>query len=394
MGNLRKFVCCAVLISIYIPNLVAQSVPTLVLSKIVLPGNPFGVVVTQNQRWVFVSIAGNGPDQKTGIAVLKSNDGLLSLQRVVLMTNRPSGIALTHDGELLIAAAGDHVVFFDTARLISDRNDACLGWFSDGEGAGSIYVRVTKDDRILFVSDEYAQKLSVVDLAKFRSQKFKGESLLGSIPVGHSPVALVFSPDEHWLFTTSEVAPAQWGWPQILPRENGKPGHVPEGAVLVIDVAKAKLAARNSIVSRVSAGGSPVRLALSADGHRLFVSARNSNAVLVFDAIKLVTDPQHAKLAMVSVGSAPVPIVLVAEGTLAIIGNSDRFNAGKSSSLSILDTAKIEKGLDPILATIPCGAFPREFCLAPDGKTVFLTNYGASSLQIIDIEQLTHLRNR
>lgn len=142
--------------------------------------------------------------------------------------------------------------------------------------------------------------------------------------------------------------------------------------------------------ARVPSGGSPVRLALSPDDSRLFVTARNSNAVLVFDTAALIKNPAHATPTKIPVGASPVPIALVMDGKLAIVGNSNRFSpeAGKGSTLTILDVSRIGAGRDPKLGDIPCGAFPREFHLSADGKTLFLTNFLSRTLQVIDVGRL------
>jgi DNA-binding beta-propeller fold protein YncE len=375
-----------------------------------LPGKPFGVVVSQDQQWVFVSFASKRPGQTQGIAVLRAQEGQFKIQRVVAMSRQPAGIVLTHDGKLLIAAAKDYVVFFDTHRLITGESAPAFQWISDGAKASSVDVNVTADDKTLFVSDEFARAITVIDLDIVRAQGYDSAenlqrlniqgggsaAVVGRIPVGISPVAMTFSPDQHWLYTTSEVAAPSWRWPKVFTEENSDTSQesqkVPEGAVIVVDVAKARVNARKSVIARIPAGGSPVRLALSPDGGRLFVSARNSNAVLVFDTTKFFTDPLHAKLATIPVGKSPVPIVLVDDGKIAIIGNSNRYgvNANVSSTLSVLDTTKIGTALNPIIGSIPAGAYPRNFCLSPDGQTLFLVNFISGSLQIMEVSSLPH----
>jgi hypothetical protein len=78
-------------------------------------------------------------------------------------------------------------------------------------------------------------------------------------------------------------------------------------------------------------------------------------------------------------------------GKLALAGNSNRFSsdAGKRSTLSVLDISRIGTERDPILGQLTCGAFPREFHLAADGKTLFLTNFLSRTLQVIDVDRLT-----
>jgi DNA-binding beta-propeller fold protein YncE len=306
-------------------------------------------------------------------------------------------MVITHDGKMLIAAlqganSDGYVMFFDINRLTTSEENPRLGYITEGAGTASIYVNVTADDKTLFVSDEFAAKISVIDLDALRVHGFNYPSKLGEIPVGGSPIALTFSPDEHWLYTTSEVAPPAWGWPRILPREDGKPGKASEGAVIVVDVTKAKSDPRNSVVARVPAGGSPVRLALSPAGDRLFVAARHSNAVLVFDTTKLISEPQRAKLATIPVGTSPVPVVLVDNGRTAIVGNSNRYsaNANAPSTLTAFYTNRVNEGRGTLIRNIPAGAYPREFCLSPDGQTLFLNNFLSRSLQVMNVSAILH----
>jgi DNA-binding beta-propeller fold protein YncE len=376
-------------------------------SEIHLPGQPFGVVVSADQQWVFVALVGSG--QGRGIAVLRNDHGKFELARTVSMSSAPTGIVLTHDGEMLIAAAGDFVEFCDVKQLETGEGDPVFQRVSDGPRAGSIYANVSADDKTLFVSDEGAKTITVIDLDRIRSlrqdsaanlkrlnsQEGASEAILGKIPVGLAPIALTFSKDQRWLFTTSQIAPPDWKWPRVLKPEGFAPGDekVPEGAVIVIDVAKARTNAAAAVFARVPAGGSPVRLALSPDGGRLFVSARNSDAVLVFDTAELIKDPDHAKPAKIPVGKSPVPIVVVENGKLALVGNSDRFSANTAgrSMLSVLDTSRIGTQTNAVLGQIPCGAFPREFQLAGDGQTLFLTNFRSRTLQVIDASRLLEL---
>jgi DNA-binding beta-propeller fold protein YncE len=93
---------------------------------------------------------------------------------------------------------------------------------------------------------------------------------------------------------------------------------------------------------------------------------------------------------MTPVGEAPVPVAVIDGGKKVVAGNSNRFAGGNGpQTLSVLDAAKMEqKGADAALGTIPVGAFPRELSVSADGHTLFLTNAGSSSLQVIDIDRL------
>jgi DNA-binding beta-propeller fold protein YncE len=355
---------------------------------IALPSSPFTAVPSHDGCWVFVSLT----SPAAGIAVLKRGAGVIELSRVVPLASAPTGIALTHDGKLLIAAASDAVVFLDVQRLTSGAADPVLGSLSDGPNAESIYANVTADDKLLFVSEERMQSITVIDLERARASGYKADAIKGKIPTGLAPIALTFSPDGKWLYTTSQLAPPTWSWPAACKPEGqpaGSPIVNPEGAVVVVDVALAATDPAKSVAARIPAGCSPVRMAISPAGDRIYVTARNSNAVVAFDTAKLLSDSDHARLGMAPVGSAPVPVAVVDGGRKVVAGNSNRF-AGTTSgeSLNVLDATKIKGDADAGLGVIPAGSFPREMRVSADGHTLFLTNFGSNSLQVISVDHL------
>jgi DNA-binding beta-propeller fold protein YncE len=408
---------------------------------VALPGNPFAVKASADGCWVFVSVDG----ANRGIAVLKRGYGRMDMVRVVPVTPAPAGIVLTHDGKLLIAAANNSAVVLDAGRMTTGAKLPIVGKFSgfDRGFLGSVYVNVTADDKLLFVSQEAAQAITVIDLELARQNGYKPAAIVGNIPVGAAPIALTFSLDGKWLYTTSEGAAPQWNWPRACKPEGAPPQTPeqiaarkadaehqiaalqakqssasdkgaaqlqeeidslkaflsspssprlvnPEGAVVVVDVGQARNRPVDSVAGRIPAGCSAVRMAISPDGRRIYVTARNSNAVEVFDTSKLLSDPDHARVGVAPVGEAPVPVAVIDEGKKVVAGNSNRFAGGNApQTLTVLDAAKMEqKGADASLGTIRAGAFPRELSVSADGHTLFLTNAGSSSLQVIDIDRL------
>jgi DNA-binding beta-propeller fold protein YncE len=359
-----------------------------------VPSAPFAVAVAPDGCHVFASQQ-RGPLQKAGIAVFERGGGHLKLSRVVTLPSQAAlGLALSHDGKLLVVAGAGEVVFLDVARAASGAANPVLGSMKeDGSGASDIYVNITADDKLLFVSDERRRAIGVIDLARARANGYKADAFLGKIPVGNLPIALTFSADGKWLYTTSEMALADWNWPKACKPEGRGAATAglayPEGAVIVVDVARARTDPAQSVVGRIPAGCSAVRMAISPAGDRIYVTARNSDAVLAFDTGKLLSDPDHARLGMVAVGTAPVPVAVIAGGKKVVVGNSNRFaGAGEPSTLTVLDSAKFHDGDTARLGTIPAGGFPREMAVSADGHTLFVTNFGSKSLQMIDVEHL------
>jgi YVTN family beta-propeller protein len=244
------------------------------------------------------------------------------------------------------------------------------------------------------VSDERAKRISVIDLAKARATRFNTEAIVGAIPTGIAPIALVFTGDERYLLTTAEGADSSWGWPGVCTTEGRASQDAeplrPEGAIVVVDFAHAKTDPANSVLAKIPAGCSPVRLALSPAGDRAYVTARNSNALLVFDTEKLLSGGFGARIASIPVGSSPVGVIVVENGAKVIVTNSNRFagNENDRQTLAVIDSGKITSGAGAVVGSIPAGAFPRELHATSDGRTLLLTNFNSNTLQAIDLSRV------
>ena len=370
-----------------------------------LPGHPFTPIPTTDGCWIFVSLSNPKGGLPSGVGVLRRAGGTTSLVRVIATDDGPAGMVLTHNGKVLIGAMDDRIVFLDTARMISGEGAAILGYFREPEyhgelgemkvtTPGAVYVNVTSDDRWLFVSDEWAARINVIDLQKAQSSGFKEVSIVGVIPTGGLPIALTLSPDGRYLYTTAEVADKKWGWPNECKPEGQDPNKAkaeyPQGAVVVIDVARAKKDSANSVIAKVPSGCSAVRLAISPKGERVYVTARNADALLAFDTDKLVRDPEHPLIGQVPVGRSPVGVAVADGGRKVVVANSNRFAAAKEEkqNLTVIDTTKIASGPSAVLGVIPAGGFPRELRVTADGQTLLVTNFTSNTLELVDLARV------
>jgi DNA-binding beta-propeller fold protein YncE len=305
-----------------------------------LPRQAFQALPAADGCWIFVSLPvgdGNADDSSAAaVSVFSRAEGHITLLRTVPVGGNATGMTLTHDGRLLVIADGRRVAFVDIARATAGDGNAVLGYWSDGTpDAGRIYVNVTADDRHLFVSNENARTISVLDLAKLRASGFKTSELIGHIPVGNGPVAFTLSPDERYLYSTMLNMPPA-------------------------DVA--------------------------------YVSARGANELLAFDTATLVRDPGHALLGRVPTGPNPIGIAVVDGGRRVIVTNSNRFGAAvtEAQSLLVLDATKVSGGKSAVLGSIPAGALPREMRVTATGRTLLVVNSLSRKLQVIDIARLSY----
>jgi DNA-binding beta-propeller fold protein YncE len=401
---MRRFLTPAALLAIIVHRVPGQRTatngcndsPAAPVTVLPVPGTPFQALPSADGCWVFVSLPAAGSGRPSQLAVLRRRGGALTIEHVMQIQGAPTGMALTHDGSLLLVAAGPRIAFVDVERLVGGRSDAVLGYLDDRSIAriGRIYASITSDDKFAFVADENAMTVTVLDLARTRESHFRVGSIVGRIPTGSLPIAVTLSPDERYMYVTSQWAPPALGWPVECKREGANVSDTtavhPQGAIHIVEVARAKTDPAHSIIASVPAGCSAVRLVLSPSGERAYVTARNSNALLAFDTAKLLSDPAHALVGRISVGTAPVGIAVVDSGRKVIVTNSNRFAGSKDDHqvLTVVDATRLDDGAAAILGTVAAGAFPREMRMTSDGRTLLLTNFGSSSVEMLDLSRL------
>ncbi|MEY9949861.1 YncE family protein [Kitasatospora sp. GAS1066B] len=349
-------------------------------ASLTVPAQPFGLVYAPKGNVAFTVL-------QSALGVLSTDSGTPRLVRTVplpaasLGKEGATGIALTHDGRELLIAAGSGAIVVDAAKAAASTAGAVLGTLTGTAGTSAIEVTVSPDDRYAFVSQEYGDAgtghhgdIEVFDLRTAVRTGFGQASDIGDLPLGDAVVGTAISPDGRRLYATSEVAPDQTG------SVDSK-----HGELSVIDLSTLESTPDKALLTSVAVGCQPVRVVAAPDGRTVWVTARGSNALLTFDAGRLTGDPQHALLASIQVGTAPVGLALVQGGSRVITADSDRFHtAGATTGLTVVDTQAALAGKPAVLGRIPTGAFPREFALSPDGKSLLVSDHDSNQIQEID----------
>jgi DNA-binding beta-propeller fold protein YncE len=339
-------------------------------------GNPFGVAVTSDGRWAFVaqSSAGRVEVMRIGPALSPAAVRSIALPGNAEPLGETLGETLTRDGRYLLVASDDGAVVLSVQRAERGSAGAVLGILQDKHASGAIEVAVSPDGGYAFVTEEDSQVAAVFNLRFALTHGFGPGSFVGTIPLGVAPVGMAVSPDDRWLYATSEILPGAVRSGQT-------------GSLSVISLPGAETDPSASVVTTVRALCNPVRVITSANGSQVWVTARASDDLLCFSASLLRTDPAHALTAVVRVGEAPVGLMLVRGGTRMVVADSNRFVvAGETSNLAVVNVAP---GREPaLLGYLPAGRFPREMALEPSGKTLLVTNYASGQLEAVNITTL------
>jgi DNA-binding beta-propeller fold protein YncE len=135
------------------------------------------------------------------------------------------------------------------------------------------------------------------------------------------------------------------------------------------------------VVGAAFVGRAPVRSIVSADGMRLWVSVRGSNAVIELDATNLLSTTCEPRLATVAVGPAPVGLAFAGSTRIAV-ANSNRFQQPTMNQT----VTWIDANAASVLGQIGVGAFPRE--MDDDTSALFVSNYNSKSVSGIALMSL------
>ena len=342
-----------------------------------LPGSPDGLGASPDGRWSFASL--QGPSGR----IVVSSDRLFAprpVRTIPLPAAAASGLAVTHDGRLLLAAVGRGAVVIDASRASEAGSGAVLGRLmaprsGAAAGGGGAEVAVSPDDRFAFVSLEGAGVIAVFDLGAAATYRFRGGGFVGTIKLGISPLGLSVSPDGRLLYATSELAGGHAGR-----------GH---GSLTMIDLRRAETDPAHSVLAVAAVPCHPVRVAASPDGRVVWVTARTGNELLGFSLTSPLGRPRLALAAVVPVGAQPIGLGVVDGGARVIVADSNlQGRRGPAASLTVVDAAAALRGQSAVLGTIRAGALPSEVALAPNQSTLLVNNSASDQVEAVDVTRL------
>lgn len=379
--------------------------PSPVQQQIPLPGYPFAAITTPNGRYVFVSMSG----AYNGIAVIRQNATFASFEQIIPTCGGSRGLAMTSDGNYLLAAVANGpscpsggVQFINVPKAIAGDPSAAMGTVPTDPSA--IEVALSVDNSLVFVSNEYARNVSVINFKKALASGQSANSIIGKIPADDAVVGLAVSSNNRYLYITSELAlPTRpfYNPTSCLNQAASAPqapctivyNKAPFGTLTVADISKARTNPANSVVAVIPAGCGTTRVSLSNNDEIAWVSARGGNSLLAFDARKIRIDPTHALLSTTPVGSNPDGIQTYRNNRFIAVANTNRFEGqcfGKGGTVSILDYSMALRG-DGGAATVGffnTGIFPRQWAASPNGRWLYLTELLSSNLAIFPVSSM------
>jgi serine/threonine-protein kinase len=325
-------------------------------------GHPFDVAVTPG--FAFVSGAGSG------LTVMNTQKSVPVGMWDSAPLDHAQGEALTPDGHFLVVTGGSGITVFRVSDLEQRAGATAMGSLTRPGQTHAEDVAITPDGHFAFVTFQNSASVGVFDLQRALSSGFGSGDVVGLIPVGPQPIGIAIPPDGKHAYVASQAS---------------TPG---AGVLSVIDVPKAEQhPGASSVIKKVPAGCKPNRIAFSAGGQNLWVTAAGSNALLGFSTAKLLSDPGHALFAHVAIGQSPLGLAVVSHGSRIVVADSNKEpQPGSTPNLAVISVTKALAGKSALLGYVQSGLQPRQFALSHG--TLFAANTKSAQVQAVRVDSL------
>ena len=342
----------------------AKQVPGVHTGTTALGGNPFGLAVTADGKYSFVSL-GNA------VAVLNNDDGSLAPAQVATIpASGEKTEAITGNGQYLLVVENSGVIVIDTSDAEhGDAGGAVMGRITPPVNDTSNEVLISRNG-LVFITLQKSGDVAVFNLQQAIAGGYGRAGFIGMVPLGagSEPQGMAQSARGHWLYVTGES-------------QNGR--------LYVVDMSKAAADPQHAVMSSAAAGCAAARVIVSADGADVWVTDRDSNALVAFSAAKLLSDPSHSLIARVSVGQKPLGLAFVNGGNEIMVADANTHGVRGADNLALISIQlALYAKSGALQGFIPTGRVPRELAVVPGGKTLLATNYDSGQLQAVDIGSL------
>src|SRR5215213_3555384 len=299
---------------------------------------PLAMRLSPDGRFLVVSLSGW---REQGVEVVERETG-----RVVQTLAQPAaflGLAFSPDGQSLYVAGGNEDAVFryswrdGRATLVDKLVLAEKNPKEDGKRfpAG---LAVSRDGRFLYVAENMADSLAVIDLARGR--------VVARLKTDHYPYEVALAPND-------KVYVSAWGGDTVSVFSDARDGALADAGKIIV-------------------GRHPSALALNADGSRLFVASASTDRIAVVDTRgrRVIAQLADSPPSSAREGSTPNALALSADGARLFVAEADNnavavFDLGRASAGT--DTGRAR---DVLAGRIPCGWYPTAVLASADSLLV------------------------
>ena len=293
------------------------------------------------------------------VTVIDGSD--FSVAATIAVGKRPRGIHVSPDGKLVyvalsgtpieappqIDAQGNPV--FEKKKGGDDDDNADKS--ADGIGVLDVAARkftgklhagsdpeefaLSKDGRRIYISNEDTKTASVINIVSGKLEHI--------VPVGQEPEGVTTTPDGKQFYVTCEAG----------------------GDIYVVDTSS------YSAVAHFKVNGRPRSVAFLSGGGIGFIPSESVGELNVIDSV----NAKVLKTITLPAGSRPMRVKLSPDETRLYVSN------GRAGTISVFDTHSYQ-----LLETIKVGTRPWGIGVSPDGKFLFSANGPSNDVSVVDLK--------
>jgi YVTN family beta-propeller protein len=287
--------------------------------------------------------------------------GNLQVIATIRVGKRPRGIHFSPDGKIVyVALSGTPIEappqidahgnpVFDKKK--GDDDDESADKSADGIGVLEVGAQklktklnagsdpeefaLSKDGQQIYISNEDTKSASVISIASGKLQHI--------IPVGQEPEGVTTTPDGKQFYVTCEAG----------------------GDIFVVD------AHSYSALGHFKVNGRPRSVAFLSAGGIGFIPSESAGELNVIDSV----NPKVLKTIALPAGSRPMKVKLSPDEKRLYVSN------GRAGTISVFDSHSYE-----LLETIKVGQRPWGIGISPDGKFLFAANGPSNDVSVVDLK--------
>jgi DNA-binding beta-propeller fold protein YncE len=165
-----------------------------------------------------------------------------------------------------------------------------------------------------------------------------------------------------------------------------------EGAILVVDVERAKSNPAEAVIAIVEGSCRPGGVAISPDGNTLYETSLEDNVLLAFDTRAIRNGSSSFLIGKVPVAPVVGSVTLMDGGRRILVSSGNPFGGGldgsKNQLLSVIDSATVSSGAAAVVGRLDSGVAVTNFAITADGRSLITTERASGTVQVIDLDRL------
>ncbi|HSW74094.1 MAG TPA: beta-propeller fold lactonase family protein [Candidatus Limnocylindria bacterium] len=335
-----------------------------VITNVMVGDTPAGSAVTPNGRYVYVANNNNdGIPNGDSVSVIEVATNTVITTIHDASFNEPYTITINAAGTKAYVTNSNST----TVTIIDIATNTVSGVITGFDGPSGFAI--TPDGNTAYVNNYggpggvgsgNGTTIRVVDL--------NTNTIVGpAITVDLAPASLAVTPNGEFVYVINYV--------------DGNPGTGTANIIRTSD---------NTVVGRITGFSGPFKIAITPNGRYAYVTNFGSNNFSpVGTTVSVIDLNSNTIIATITLGTQPSGIAITPNGRFVYVSNYNTLYLGPNftnltpgqGTVNVIDVCT-NKVLCPVIVV---GASPADLTITPDGRRLYVSNYSANTVSVVDI---------